>query len=191
MKRIYQADIDEMISRGFCKDTVEQAKCDFELTILADEVIGIIERAFHGVTLKSGVGLYQGRGLDDYMTDEECAKLRSSDEKNDWRNISSDDLNTYFSSLSFFDAEGLRFHLPAFLCADLRGEYEIGLEFHLVDIGELADKQFSLLNSDQRSAVRKYLEVISCSNEYTFSRENIIRAINGYWSDHNDAQPVI
>jgi hypothetical protein len=63
-------------------------------------------------------------------------------------------LNKCSSSLSFFDDEGMRFHLPAYLIADLNGEYRFGMAFALTQSSEI-DEQFWLLNQDQREAVRR------------------------------------
>ena len=53
-----------------------------------------------------------GQGLDDdYEDAATCEALRLTDEKDDWSKIAVADLNQCYSSLSFFDAEGMRFHL--------------------------------------------------------------------------------
>lgn len=71
--------------------------------------------AFDGVTLEDGVGLWEAQGRDDRLSAQECAKLRAKDETKDWRNIKLADLLRCGSSPSFFDAKGLRFHLPYLL----------------------------------------------------------------------------
>jgi YD repeat-containing protein len=44
----------------------------------------------------------------------------SPDERTDWQPLTSDHLLSYQSSMSFMDAEGIRFHLPAWMLAELR-----------------------------------------------------------------------
>src|SRR3569623_1426720 len=117
----------------------------------------LIRTAFRGVKLGNGVGLRQGRGLDNYAGAEALAKLRPDDEKDDWSAISFEDLNAYNGSLSFFDAEGMRFHLPAFLIQDLKGIAVGDLIFHLTCSGHKNARRFTALNADQRRAVREYL----------------------------------
>ena len=94
-------------------------------------VADLIRAAFSGVTLGDGVGLCEAQGLDDYEDDATLAKLRRRDETQDWLRISVEDLNRCYSSLSFFDAEGMRFHIPAFLIADLEGTFNQEVIFTL------------------------------------------------------------
>ena len=94
-------------------------------------LISDITSAFAGVRLGGGVGLFEAQGLDDYADAAERKALRERDEKDDWTVLSADALNRANSSLSFFDADGMRFHLPAYLVADLRGDYKFGVVFTL------------------------------------------------------------
>src|SRR5450631_1381037 len=90
---------------------------DIDPTFLAatERLIAEIRQAFHDVALGDGTGLWEAQSIDDYE-DEKCqSKARSRDEKLDWSRISSDDLKRCDSSLSFFDANGMRFHLPAYM----------------------------------------------------------------------------
>lgn len=145
-----------------------------------------IRVAFAGVALGNGVGLQQARGLDDHADEETCAKLRLGDEKEDWTRISGDLLNAYNSSLSFFDAEGMRFHLPAYLIADLRGECGVGMDFCLTHLDDHKEQKFSLLSAAQRAAVREYLRFILEEPDYKFGRPHIERALAGFWSEGRD-----
>jgi hypothetical protein len=45
-------------------------------------------------------------------------------------------LNACYSSLSFFDAEGMRFPLPAFLIAELNGGYLQDMSFQLAYLND-------------------------------------------------------
>ncbi len=148
----------------------------------ASEVREEILSAFSGVTLGDGVGLTEAQGLD--RSEDEAARTarRMQDEKNDWRLIRPADLNRCNSSLSFFDAEGMRFHLPAFLIADLDGVYEFGMAFHLTHLDSQGIRQFSLLSPEQRAAVRSYLQYISTEDEYAFERPAILRALVEFWT---------
>lgn len=116
-----------------------------------------IREAFRGVTLGDGIGLMQAQGLDDYAEAETLAKYRASDEKEDWSAIPAEKLNRCYSSLSFFDAEGLRFHLPAFLVAELEGTYDQEVIFYLTYTGYNVQSRFDVLSPAQREAVRQYL----------------------------------
>src|SRR5690242_3758393 len=96
-----------------------------------DEILDLIRNAFRGVTLGSGIGLWEGQAIDDYEDAETREKYRQRDEKCDWERLSIEDLNRCQSSLSFFDPEGMRFHLPAFVIAEIEDKMDIGCIFHL------------------------------------------------------------
>ena len=146
-----------------------------------DTLCEVIRKAFAGVKLGKGVGLQEGQGLDDYEDAATCTKYRAKDEKEDWSRIPVAELNRCSSSLSFFDPAGLRFHLPAFLIADLRGEYQGGnVVFHLTYPANLTGDAFSLLSSAQRSAVRAYLLHVAADGKEHFSRADK-RALKDYW----------
>ena len=152
----------------------------------ADEIIITITSAFDTVVLGNGVGLFQAQAIDDYKSEIEEQKSRLIDEKQDWRLISVADLNKCYSSLSFFDAEGMRFHLPAFLIAELKGEYNFGIEFCLTHISDYRESQFSLLNTEQRASIRELLNYMFNLDTEGFVSIDIANALLGFWSEEND-----
>jgi Family of unknown function (DUF6714) len=147
------------------------------------QVCAQIREAFAGVELGSGVGMMQGQGLDDYADEETLAKLRAGDEKLDWNAISAESLNRCYSSLSFFDAEGMRFHLPAIMIAQLSGTLLVDPIFQLTQIDDYQRERFQLLSREQRSAVRAFLRTLSEDPDFQIQREAIVGAIEEYWSD--------
>lgn len=183
MKYPTPADIAEMKARGYDPATVAEAEQQSKRWALAQEVCRVIEAAFAGVTLGGGVGLQEAQGLDDYADAATCAAYRASDEKDDWHRISAEALCRCNSSLSFFDAEGMRFHLPAYLVADLRGDYGFGMAFCLTQISDY-DRYFRLLSDAQRKAVRSFLLHILDDRDYEFDRPHILRALDEYWTEH-------
>ena len=56
--------------------------------------------------------------------------------------------------------EELRFHLPAFLIADLQGLFDFDLVYTFIHLDEYKEQQFSLLNAQQKQAVAQYLRWI-------------------------------
>lgn len=146
------------------------------LKIVKQHLIEQIEEAFINIKLEDGIGLWEGQGLDDYATPEECKKLREKDEKEDWHKISVINLYKCNSSLSFFDAKGMRFHLPQLLLLGLdvfeKEENELhkkgGLKsgycpdlFFTLTYNLESDysiNRFSALNNEQIKCVLKYFE---------------------------------
>ncbi len=149
------------------------------MTADRERVAGLIREAFDGVTLGNGVGLWQGQALDDYEDKKTIALARLDDEKRDWSVISVDDLNLCHSSLCFFDAEGMRFHLPAFLLAELNG----------TDLGDYGRSQFAALSVAQRKAVRELLLILRDEPDFEFERPNIESALADFWAE-DDAHPT-
>jgi hypothetical protein len=151
----------------------------------AQEIAALIKKAFSGVTLGDGIGLREAQGLDDHEDAEACATYRASDEKDDWSRISIDELNACYSSLSFFDAQGMRFHVPAFLIADLNGGYLQDLSFQLAFLNDYSIAQYALLSPAQRKAVRIYLQFILDDERHVISHPHIVRALDEYWTDRS------
>lgn len=147
-----------------------------------ERVAELIRAAFHGVTLGNGVGLREGQGLDDYAGKETLAAYRALDEKYDWSAISVNDLNYCSSSLSFFDADGMRFHLPAYLLAELAGVLDMAdVLFHLVRLEYGAAARFQTLTSQQREAVREFLLLWLTDPDQEFYHAGIGAALRNYW----------
>lgn len=181
MKHPTAEEIVEMKARGYDRETIELARWQMERGQEAARLCEDISQAFRGVTLGSGIGLFQGQSLDDYADEAACAASRGRDEKEDWRRITAKDLDACHSSLNFFDAEGMRFHLPAFLTQDLLGGYNMGLVFHLAHVVAVDQTKFDLLSPEQRLSVRKYLLFLLSDPGEEFDRPHIQRALDGYW----------
>ena len=177
-------DIQEMRRRGYDPITIEEAEELLPRWQQLDQLRQKIERAFAGVTLQEGIGLYEAQGIDDYASQEECLAYRAKDEKLNWHNISINDLNRCNSSLTFFDAQGMLFHLPAFLLASLNGDYLHGLTFTLIHLGDHTERKFCLFNAEQRAVVADYLQFLLDEPDYIYDHQEIMNAlITGYWSN--------
>ena len=183
MKRVTDTDIENMRARGFDGVTIEQALDKLEHGKLADELIDEIADAFKGVVLGDGIGLQEAQGLDDDEDKETCAALREGDEKKDWGKISCDDLNRCNSSLSFFNAEGMRFHLPAYLTAELRGDYGFGMAFSLTHLNNYTRSQFTALSPEQRKVIRDFLLFLRDDPDYEFDLPQIDHALTDFWTE--------
>lgn len=147
-------------------------------------VLKLIRSAFRGVTLGEGIGLREANGLDDYADTETLAAYRAQDEKNNWSAISFEDLGRYHWSLSYFDAAGMRFHLPAYLVADLvEGGLTGGdIVFRLVSFENLGTKRYEMLTASQHNAVREFLLLRLSDADYEFYHPEIEAALRGYWT---------
>ena len=133
------------------------------------ELIACIQRAFHGVTLADGIGLWEAQGLDGYADAATIIHLRKLDERDNRANIPLKELARNGSSLSFFDPKGMRFCLPAFLLYDLQKEelnrlYGFPLHDSVVftlcneSTEQFSQSRFSLFHSQQIQCVIAFLE---------------------------------
>jgi hypothetical protein len=177
------ADIAAMKASGYGSSTIQMAEEAARHWPEAQAISELIEKAFAGVKLGDGVGLLQAQGIDDFTDPASLARLRAADEKDNWQEISAHALNRCNSSLSFFDAKGMRFHLPAFLLADLRGVYTCGMAFCLTHLDDHNLRKFTLLSPPQRNAVRAYLLHIAKLEDYAYDRPLILYALDEYWTD--------
>jgi hypothetical protein len=146
-----------------------------------NEIKAEIHRAFDEVKLGDGIGLWEAQAIDDYQGKEEQQKNRAKDEKENWQNIPVEALNACFSSPCFFDAEGMRFHLPAFIIAEIDDVYNFDFVFTLTHLTDYTLSQFSLLNKTQKTAVTKFLRWCLEKDSYRYSWTKIERAIHEYW----------
>jgi hypothetical protein len=143
-------------------------------------VADVIHKAFAGVKLGQGIGLMQGQGLDDYADDAALAELRSRDEADDWGQIDLDQLNAYSASLAFMDPAGMRFHLPAYLIADLQGGViATDILFYLASMP--ASGCFRSLDALQRDSVKQFLRLRLSDPDFSFQHAMIKSALENYW----------
>jgi hypothetical protein len=172
-------EIMEMLARDYDRSVIDEAVALSGRHKLLEVVKDGIRTAFADERLGSGVGLWEAQAIDDYADEQTQTKYRKRDEKTNWQLIPVDDLNTCCSSLSFFDPEGMRFCLPAFLIADLDGTYINDVVFTLTQTGY---EQFALLNDQQIAAVRNYLRFLESEPDYEFDRAHIQKALQEYWA---------
>jgi hypothetical protein len=155
------------------------------------QLLASVDSAFRGVALGSGVSLHETRVLDDYGTDEQRRAARAPDEKHDWRNLIHDPdlpfLCGVAGGLSFFDAAGMRFHLPACFSRAIQdpegtrvGDMVESLLFHLTHLDDYQLERFAVLDHAQRSSVREVLEYLR--EEEKMDDPEVDQAILGYWS---------
>ncbi|MGV3661747.1 MAG: DUF6714 family protein [Prosthecobacter sp.] len=189
MKAPTQAEVAEIRARGGDPYTIAEAERRLAHRVAAQELCRVIEDAFAGVTLGQGVGLQQAQGIDDYADAATCGRYRAADEKEDWRRIPAEALNRCNSSPSFFDAEGMRFHLPSFLIAELHGEYHFDFVLSLTHLTDHRIAMFALLSAAQHAAVRRYLLHIAEDRDHQFYGEDIRRALEEYWTEAECGDP--
>ena len=149
----------------------------------AEKICKYVREAFSGVTLGHGIGLFEAQAIDNYGTKNQRQQMRDKDEKKLWHRIQIKHLNACHSSLSFFDSLGMRFHLPAFIIAELTCELHENLGFHLTYLNNHTRKKFGLLSPEQRQSLRAYLEFIREAQDSESNYVDIDHALNDYWTE--------
>ena len=183
MPRITKSDIEDMRQRGYDPETIAKAEIELQRGKLAEEICIQIEEAFADTVLGDGIGLWEAQGLDDYEDESTCAAYRERDEKFDWKSFSLETLQRCNSSPGFFDADGFRFHLPAFMIADLREDYGFDFIYSLIYFEHLGYTRFVSLTPPQRAAVRSYLIFERDSPYDNFDTPDIQKALDRYWTE--------
>jgi len=161
------------------------------------QLLAAIEAAFRGIELGDGVSLHETVVIDDYGTEGQRRAAREPDEKHDWRRLVRDpDLARicWVGGLSFYDAAGLRFHLPAYLSlavidweAEASGEILGSLLYHLTSLDGYNRGRFAILTAGQRRCVADVLAFVR--DEYELERGDIDRAIAEFWLVEPPAAP--
>lgn len=159
------------------------------MTARQKQLLAAIEAAFRGVELGDGVSLRQTVAIDNYAGPEAERAAWSADERHDWRRLVHDPALAsicWVGGLSFYDADGLRFHLPAYLSlavtdweAEANEETLGSLLYHLTSLDEYNLGRFAILTVGQRRCVADVLNFVC--EQYELKRGDIDRANAEFW----------
>lgn len=142
-----------------------------------DSAMQAIESAFKNIRLGEGIGLREAQAIDDYADEAEQAAARALDEKTHWLRIDRELLNCCYAAPSFFDPQGFWFHLPAFLLAELKDEYEFGFVDRLIEKSPSCTKWIGYLNREQANAIVDCLSLLKSHPDYANKTAAIEKAI--------------
>jgi hypothetical protein len=126
-------------------------------------VIGRIESAFAGVTLDGGISLREADVIDDFGTNADRRRARAQDEHSNWMQIPDALIAHYYWCLAFFDARGMRFHLPAYMRFSLlnfRNAESNSIDFTIYACGR-NKPHFAAFSGPQKAAVRHFLKFMA------------------------------
>lgn len=76
----------------------------------------------------------------------------------------------------------MRFHLPAFMLADLDGQLNTELLYYLTQ-SSVKEEKFALMNAAQRTIVIDYLNLRLDDEDFSHEWEHISNALLGYWNE--------
>jgi hypothetical protein len=165
-----------------------------ELQQEIQELIAQIESAFDGVARGDGVSLHETRSVDDCETLARRRRVRESDNEARWQDVPDEDMANACDVMCFLDPLGFRYYIPAYMVCSLRilqlavrsgadrdrrwdvlNEADRDRWWHVLDETEsglrcyehTTEYRWSLLNSQQCLAIKRYVEFMS-SQGYPF-----------------------
>ncbi len=140
-----------------------------------------INSAFDGVVLGEGVGIIEADKRDTCFDPEKLKCAREKDERQSWRVFTKDDLYRYSSALSYTDAEGFRFMIPAFMLGDLSCLLDESTLIHLSLVRDDSHDRYSMLNATQLATIINFLELYREDPDSKFHHETIDQALAVFW----------
>jgi len=155
-------------------------------------LIAEIVAAFDGVAREDGVSLREGMVLDDYGSDEACTAARLLDTDTRWQDVSDADMQRYDGVLTFSDAKGFRYYLPAYMLRDLRlyvhptygfsSDTLSGLQISSVPgVSDWKLEQFALITPEQGKSVCSFLKFTVVYGD-KYHRQDAADALADYWN---------
>ena len=153
-------------------------------------VTALVEHAFAGVELDGGVSLDEAELIDDYALPartERDPPPRGYGKGPPWRELTRAGLDRFpWGNFPFQDARGIRYHLPAFMVAHLRGEPPPALDSLLFTLasGHQLEALSRLLTAAQRHAVARYLVFVASSAAWC--AESAVDALRKRWGEDID-----
>ena len=158
---------------------------DDELREIA-ELIEQIRIAFVEVTLGKGESLHQAHLEGAYWDDALWLAAKEKDPETRWQKVPDWKIESGASTLSFFDPEGWRFYIPAFMCWTLRNWRTSdsitsdSILWNLANTGEHWERRYRLLDCDQCEAIFDFLTFF---DRYS-GQDDADKAIRAYWHQY-------
>jgi len=133
-----------------------------------EDLIEIIQKAFHGVEQPKDITLHVAEAHD-YYDYENNDKHRAKDYIGDWEGVPDEHIHECKHALSYVDKVGIRYYLPAYMIWTLRNlssdEYDLDHALYTLDnspndpqLSEYHKERFLLFNSEQMKACALFVK---------------------------------
>ncbi len=150
-------------------------------------LIKVIQKAFKGVVLSGGIGLYEADSVDLHVSEAERLDARKKDIFSDWKRIPENVIEKCFSSLSFMDEHGLKFAIPAFMVFSVKNFDSSASASIDSIIGALSIKRdWSFLSNEQKKAVASFIEFMILEADVYLDMSQASLAYEEIWSKYGD-----
>ena len=147
-----------------------------------DIILNHISEAFKDVKLEDGISISQARLMDDYRdTKENIKNARSIDNEQSWTEISKDKLEKLYDAITFLDAKGLRFYLPAYMAYGILYPdtgFPIG-DYAISQLEGDTMERYHIFSPEQKVVIKEFLEFTLGEGDY-FDTEIALKALE-YW----------
>jgi Family of unknown function (DUF6714) len=158
-----------------------------------DDIEAAIRDAFAGVRLGNGVSLNIAELIDDWVAPSIIDPLFGTEPDEDWANIPTAELDRA-ENIAHFDAEGLRYYLPA-LMLKLLDDYEPSAMWCIGTISALDQRAphplgfLDLLSKKQRWAIALYVKALpDLVQLHPEDAARVSRAFREVWSRELEGQ---
>ena len=146
-----------------------------------------IAAVFDGVKRGGGVTLHENEAIDDHASDLERKRALAKDQDKRWRDVPQEDLRTH-DGLVFFDAEGFRYYLPAYLIWYLRNIDNSSPDFWSNTFDAVlavlkggnssildahSEEKFGKLSPEERRVVARFLEFEAARKDAELLRNDL------------------
>ena len=156
--------------------------------------VDAIEAAFGGLRRGDGMRIYDAEMEDNYgLETEDLVALRYGNYQS-WHAVPDEQIEQYYSVLSFFDPPGLRFHLAAYMTWSLTHPqaphsntanstiFELEIDGRDEGMRAWALERFEIFDAAQSRAVALFLRFMGHHAGEGFDHCGARRALGAYWS---------
>ena len=179
-------------------DHLKQNQTEASLAALDEETAGLITQitvAFQGVRRGNGISLHETKVLDDYGDDSARQEAREQDTDTQWWEIPDEVMHHHHFYLTYLDAEGLRYYLPAWMIHALKHFHDppdgrtttLGDTLAVLthsdrpDLAEWQKKKWTLLMTEQAQVICLYLRYVANHHRDKFMVRDAVKGLDQHW----------
>ena len=151
--------------------------------------------AFGSVQRGNGITLHQAQAIDDYAGPEQELAARRLDTDRKWEDVPEQDIVRHYTALTFLDADGFRYYIPAYMSFAVKhykcGSFDFLILDHILyalnpgdgpELPEWKIEQFEILDEGQKEVVCRFLHFMKDEAEdYLIGHSDAEQALEKYW----------
>lgn len=159
-----------------------------------DRLIADIEVVFDGISRADGITLHEAKAIDRYASVDELERARAKDCESRWQDVPDEAIEGGGDSLTHFDAEGLRYYLPAYMRWILRSgtqsesnssRYTIYTLTPSIELRDYFEERIALFSHVECGVICRFLRfVLEHGNgefRYNFDVSAAREALRSHW----------